>query len=142
MKSPLRIVFNNPKRTLQGWRGLFLHFICGQSKNRRLGAEGEPGKIQVSISKTEALFGVCPSPTSAPGGPLMRMKPSGQRLSRPITLKNEPTSLCAHRVLTSNLMETDGERGEGPRSPCLLLTAKTSQHCHPSAPVPRKSDRL
>lgn len=60
MKSPLIIVFpkpiEKPNRNLQGWKGLFLPFIHAHSKNQRLGAKGEQGKIQVSISTVEPLF--------------------------------------------------------------------------------------
>lgn len=108
---------DNPNRTLQGWKGLFLPFSYAHSKNQRL------DRIQVSISMMDPLFLVfIPPPTSAPTGTIMRIKSSMQKAQQTVHSEEEPTSLHGCRLLIS--ANRWGERGKMLHIPCLLLTVK------------------
>lgn len=120
VKSPLRIVFNRPKSTLQGWEGLSLHFVYGQSENHRLEAEGEPGGSQVSVSRMESLCGVYPSPTSAPGGAMTRMRPSDQQAQQ--TSLSEGQAHLPLWVQSSDQQPHGNRRAEG-KAPAALPAA-------------------
>lgn len=75
--------------------------LPAHSNTQGLGTEGEPGRIQVSISTMEStLVGVYPPPTSAPGGPIMSIKSSGQKAQQ--TFPSEEQARIALWMETSD----------------------------------------